>query len=131
MCYFLVGHVLDNDKKQNFSYLLPIGSDDTPFINKLTGSDVNQNITIYEGAIMEAPFGSENLQIYSSTLKRDGSCPLITPNCEENFDGYCVIGGTPSKVVASTRGFSLKRPSNRKEVIEKAESSISYTSFEK
>jgi len=123
MCYFLVGHILNN----NFSYVLPIGSDNSPYINKITGSDVNQNIVIYEGAVMEAPFGSENLQIYSSTLNKDGSCSLTPPPCNENNDGYCVIEGKPNQVVKNTRGFSLKK----KRKIEKTENSISYTSFPK
>jgi len=123
MCYFLVGHILNN----NFSYVLPIGSDNSPYINKITGSDVNQNIVIYEGAVMEAPFGSENLQIYSSTLSKDGSCSLTPPPCNENNDGYCVIEGKPNQVVKNTRGFSLKK----KRKIEKTENSISYTSFPK
>jgi esterase/lipase superfamily enzyme len=125
MCYFLVGHVLDDQ----FSYVLPIGSDNSPFINKITGSDVNQNIVIYEDAIMEAPFGSENLQIFASTLGKNGSCSLQVPQCEENQDGYCVIKGKPSQVVKNTRGFSLKK--KKKVKIEKAENSISYTSFPK
>lgn len=125
MCYFLVGHVLNDE----FSYVLPIGSDNSPYINKVTGIDVNQNVVIYENAIMEAPFGSENLQIYASTLGTNGSCSLQPPVCVENEDGYCVINGKPNQVVKNTRGFSLKKKKNIK--IENAENSISYTSFPK
>jgi len=124
MCYFLIGHTLkENDK---FSYLLPMGSDNSPFINRLTGEDVNRNITIIDEVPIEAPFGSENLQIFSSTLKKNGSCPLVVPNCSENDDGYCVVSGKPSKVIMKTRGLNIKK---RKFKIEQSEDSISFTSF--
>ncbi len=126
MCYFLLGHTLKyNDK---FSYVLPIGSDNSPFINNITGDDVNKNISIADDVPVDAPYGSENLQIFSSTLKKDGSCPLVVPMSEENDDGYFVVGGKPSSVVAKTRGLNMKK---KKFKIEKSEASISFTSFEK
>jgi len=125
MCYFLLGHTLHKDKK--FSYVLPIGSDNSPFINQLTGEDVNRNITAVEEVPILEPFGSENLQIFASTLKKDGSCPLTPPNCIENGDGYCIIDGKPSDVMTKTRGLNL---SKKKFKIEQSENSISFTSFE-
>ena len=126
MCYFLVGYVLKD--KDKFAYLLPIGSDNQPYINALTGSDINRNITIFDKVPVEPPFGSESLQIFSSTFKKDGSCPLVPPRCEENDEGYCVIKGKVSDVVVHTRGLNLKK---RKYKVEKAESSIRWNSFEK
>ncbi len=126
MCYFLIGHTLK--KSDSFSYLLPIGSDNTLFTNSITGEDVNRYITIVDQVHVEAPFGSENLQIFSSTFDKDGKCPLVVPNCKENNDGYCVIDGTSHKVVTKTRALNI---SKKKVKIEKAESSISWTSFEK
>ena len=126
MCYFLIGYVLKD--KDTFAYLLPIGSDNQPYINALTGSDINRNITIFDKVPIEPPFGSESLQIFSSTFRKDGSCPLIPPRCEENDEGYCVIDGKVSDVVEQTRGLNLKK---RKYKLEKAESSIRWNSFEK
>ena len=126
MCYFLMGHTLKD--KNKFSYILPIGSDDSPFINQITGSDVNQNITIVDEVPVEPPFGSENLQIFSSTFAKNGRCPLVVPRCEENDDGYCVVNGKPSDVITKTRGLNIKK---RKFKIEKAEASISFTSFKR
>ena len=126
ICYYLVGYTLKS--KEKFAYLLPIGSDNSPFINYLTGDDVNKNITIANNVPVEAPFGSETLQIFSSTLNKDGSCPLITPKCEDNEDDYCVLNGTPSKVITKTRGLNLR---HRRFEIEKAEGSISWSSFGK
>jgi len=119
ICYYLVGYTLKS--KEKFAYLLPIGSDNAPFINYLTGDDVTNNVPV------EAPFGNETLQIFASTLNKDGSCPLIPPKCEDNEDDYCVINGTPSKVISKTRGLNLR---HRKFKIEKAEGSISWSSFE-
>ncbi|MEA3513622.1 MAG: hypothetical protein U9R37_08480 [Campylobacterota bacterium] len=124
MCYFLLGHTLKDDNK--FSYVLPIGSDNSPFINSITGEDVNKNITIVDEVPISEPFGSENLQIFASTFNKNGSCPLTPPHCEENEDGYCVVGGTPSLVVAKTRGLNIKK---KKFKIEKSEASVSFTSF--
>lgn len=126
MCYFLVGHTLKSDSK--FSYLLPIGSDYNPFINRITGEDVNRYITIADGVPVEAPFGSENLQIFSSTFDEKGQCSLVVPNCVENEDGYCIVDGAPEQVVTKTRALNLKK---KKVEVEKAEDSVSWTSFEK
>ena len=126
MCYFLVGHTLKSD--ETFSYVLPIGDGNSPFINQITGNDVNKNITILEEIPVLAPFGSENLQIFSSTFSKDGSCPLVVPHCTENNDGYCVVNGKPSKVISITRGLNVKK---KRKKIEKAENSISFTSFKK
>ncbi|MEA2019817.1 MAG: hypothetical protein U9N59_15405, partial [Campylobacterota bacterium] len=126
MCYFLLGHTLHKDTK--FSYVLPIGSDNSPFINKITGEDVNRNVVIIDEVPISEPFGNENLQIFSSTLKKNGSCPLIVPNTSENDDGYFVVGNKPSKVIAKTRALNIKKKKVR---VEKAEASVSFTSFEK
>ena len=124
ICYFLAGYVLK--EKEKFAYLLPIGSDDQPFINYITGDDVNKNITLFEDVPVDAPYGSESLHIIASTLKKNGSCPLIYPKCSENLDGYCVIEGTPTKALVKTRSLNLKK---RKVKIEKTENSISWSSF--
>jgi len=124
ICYFLIGHTLKDNEK--FSYVLPIGSDNSPYINNITGEDVNKNITIIDDIPVSAPFGSETLQIFSSTFTKNGKCPLKVPKCIENNDGYCVINAKPSNVVKTTRGLNM---SKRKQKIEKAESSVSWTSF--
>lgn len=124
MCYFLLGHTLKQNVK--FSYILPIGSENTPFINSITGEDVNRYISIADEVPIEAPFGSENLQIFASTFDKKAKCPLIVPNCSENEDGYCAVDGKPSKVITKTRALNLKK---KKKKIEKAEDSISWTSF--
>jgi len=126
MCYFLFGHTLKESEK--FSYVLPIGSDNSPFINQLTGDDINKNIIIVDEVPVSSPFGSENLQIFPSTFKKDVTCPLVVPHCDENDEGYCVVGGEPSKVIMKTRGLNMKK---RKFKIEKAEASVSFTSFGK
>lgn len=128
MCYYLVGYILENDKDEKFSYLIPINNQ---FTNNITGSDLNIAIPIYEGAIMEDPFGSETLQIVSSTLNQDKSCPLKVPHCVEDDRGYCVIGGKPIDTLFKTKGFPMRSSANSRVRIEKAESSISYTSFER
>lgn len=125
MCYFLLGHTLHKDNK--FSYILPIGSDNSPFINQLTGEDVNRNITVIDEVPVSKPFGNENLQIFASTFTKNGECPLKVPHCVENDDGYCVLNGKPSDVVMKTRGLNL---SKKKSKIENSEASISFTSFE-
>jgi hypothetical protein len=125
MCYFLIGHTLKDDNK--FSYVLPIGSDNSPFINSITGEDVNKNIIIIDKVPIEAPFGNETLQIFSSTFDKNGKCPLIVPNCIENNEGYCVVNAKPSEVVNKTRALNLKK---RRFKVQKAEASISWTSFE-
>lgn len=124
ICYFLVGHTLHNNNQ--FSYLLPIGSDNSPFINYITGEDVNKLITIVGEVPISEPFGTENLQIFASTFK--DKCTLSVPKCNENSEGYCVIGGTPSQVVTKTRGLNLKK---KKFKVEKTEASLSWTSFGK
>ena len=116
ICYFLVGHTLNNNDK--FSYLL---SQDN-----LTGADVNRYITILEDIPIDAPYGSETLQIFASTFPKNGKCPLKPPVCKENDDGYCVIRGTPQDVVVSTRGLNI---SKKKVKIQKAEAYINWTSF--
>lgn len=125
MCYFLIGHVLKENEK--FSYVIPIGSDNRPFINQLTGDDINKNITIIDEIPISAPFGSENLQLFSSTFDKNGECPLIVPSCVENDNGYCVVDKNPNEVIFNTRGLNLK---NKKFKIEQSEASISFTSFE-
>lgn len=126
MCYFLIGHTLK--KSDTFSYLLPIGSDNTPFTNAITGEDVNRNITVIDEVPISEPFGSENLQIFSSTFDKNGNCPLVVPKCTENEEGYCVVGNEPSKVITKTRGLNIKK---KKFKVEQSEASISFTSFEK
>ena len=118
ICYFLVGYVLHKNKK--FAYLLPINDS---FIGKITGGDVNVNNVIAEDVEISAPFGRETLQLFATTLKK-GKCSIVPPQCEENENGYCVIKNTPQKVVNHTRGLLLKHTK-----VEKAESSISWTSF--
>ena len=125
MCYFLVGHTLK--EKDKFSYILPIGSDDNPFISRITGEDVNHYITIADRVPIEEPFGRESLQVFSSTFSKNGSCPLIVPYCKEDDDGYCIVKGKPNKVIGNTRALNLKR---RKHKVENAESSIEWHSFE-
>jgi len=85
----------------------------------------SKNIRI-EDVPVEAPFGNESLHIMSATLKKDGSCILISPRCKENNDGYCVIEGIPLKILSQTRGLNLKK---RKSKIEKVENSIRWSSF--
>jgi hypothetical protein len=125
ICYFLVGHILKKNEK--FSYLLPIGSDNSLFINRIMGNDVNKNVTIAEEIPITKPYGSENLQLMASTFDKNGKCFLSVPKCEDDEEtGLCVIGGKPSKVVSSARALNL----NAKKVkIEKTEANISWTSF--
>lgn len=125
ICYFLLGHTLHKNSK--FSYILPIGGGDTPFINYITGEDVNRYITIENNIPILEPFGSENLQIFASTMKNN-RCPLKIPNSYENSDGYFVVGTKPSKVIERTRALNI---SKRESKIEKSEASISWTSFKK
>jgi hypothetical protein len=124
ICYFLLGHTIQ--KKKKFSYVLEIGSDNSPFINKITGSDVNKNIIIVEDVPVEAPFGSESLQIFASSFNKKAKCPLVVPKCKFDNDGYCVVNGKPSKVVSSTRALNLKK---KKFKIEKSEDSVRWNSF--
>jgi hypothetical protein len=123
ICYFLLGHTLTQDDK--FSYLLTINSS---FINRITGNNVNQLITIVDNVPILAPFGNETLQIFASTFDKKGNCPLVIPKCIENSDEYCVIDGLPQNIISNTRALNLNK---RKQNIEKAEDSISWTSFEK
>jgi hypothetical protein len=123
ICYFMIGHVLHDGSR--FSYLLPIGNSGDEWVNRVSGEDVNRYITIAQDIPISAPFGSESLQMFASTMSKD-RCTLKVPKCEENSDGYCVIGGKPSQVVKTTRGLNM---SKRKQKIEKAESSVSWTSF--
>jgi len=125
MCYFLVGHTLKESDK--FSYVLPIGSDNSPFIGNITGEDVNKNITIIDEVPIDAPYGSENLQIFASTFAKNGKCPLFVPNTQEDDEGYFIVSGKPSQVVAKTRALNIKK---KKFTIEKSEASVSFTSFE-
>jgi hypothetical protein len=126
ICYFLLGHTIQ--KKKKFSYVLEIGSDNSPFINKITGSDVNKNIIIVEDVPVSTPFGSESLQIFASSFNKKAKCPLVVPKCEFDNDGYCVVSGKPSKVVSSTRALNLKK---KKFKIEKSEDSVRWNSFAK
>ena len=121
ICYFLVGYVLHKNNK--FSYLLPLNNNN---INKITGDDINQNITIVQDVEIAPPFGRETLQIFASTLTKNGKCPISAPRCKENSQGYCVIKGKPNKVIKHTRGLLIKHKK-----IEKAENSISWTSFKR
>jgi len=126
ICYFLLGHTLkENDK---FSQVLPIGSDNSPFINRITGDDVNKNISIADDVPIASPYGSENLQVFASTFTKKGTCPLVVPNTDENKDGYFVIQGKPTKVVSQTRALNM---SQKRLKVEKSEASISFTSFER
>ena len=119
ICYFLVGHVL-KDKK--FSYLLYL-NEDTP-INYLTGEEVNRFVLVASDVEIAPPFGSESLQIFASTLKK-GKCPLTPPKCKWKGD-YCVIVGKPKNVVKYSRGLVIHHNKTQK-----AESSITWTSFKK
>ena len=124
VCYFIVGHILK--EKEKFSYLLPIGSEDTPFISSITGSNVNRAIIIAEDIPVSEPFGSESLQIFANTFKEDGTCPIVVPFCKENQDELCVITGKPNEVIKNTRALNFNK---RKFKVEKADNSISFTSF--
>ena len=124
MCYFIVGHVLHKNK--NFSYLLPIGSDEEPFSNYITGSDVNRYITIAQDVTIEAPFGKESIQLFGATLKPSGECPLVVPHCKENQQGYCIISTNPNEAIRTTRGLNFKR---RSKTIQKTQATMSWTSF--
>lgn len=124
ICYFLMGHTLK--KKEKFSYLLPIGSDNSPFINYITGDDVNKNIIIASEVPISEPFGSESLHIFSASIDKKGKCFLKVPKCEDNEDGLCVINGKPNKVIGDTRALNI---SKKRFKIEKSENSISWTSF--
>lgn len=126
ICYFLVGHILQY--KSTFSYLLPIGSGNTPFVNKLTGEDVNQNIIIANDIPIEEPFGCESLQVFAGTFNKYGNCTLEVPDCVENEEGYCVVNKIPSDAIVNTRALNLKK---RQYEIEKAENSIIWTSFQR
>lgn len=130
ICYFLLGYVLNSDdtNKEKFSYLLPIGYGNSPFINFITGEDINKNITLAQGVPIEAPYGNETLQIFASTLRKDGTCPLRIPHTQEDKDGYDVVTGSPENVLAKTRALNLKK---KKHTVEKAEANIRWTSFEK
>jgi hypothetical protein len=121
ICYFLVGYVLHKNKQ--FAYLIPVNGDE--FINKITGNDVNTNMTIIEDIEVSPPVGRETLQIFASTLK-NGKCPIYPPKCEENDEGYCVIKGKTKNVIIKTRGLLLKHKKQ-----EKTEASITWTSFNK
>ena len=107
-----------------FSYIL--GSDDIPFVNNITGEDVNKNIIIAEDIPISPPFGRENLEIFASTFSKNNKCPLVLPKCKINYDGYCVVKGTASKALSEARGLNM---SKKKFKIETAENSISWTSF--
>ncbi len=71
---------------------------------------------------------SENLQLFSATFSKNGTCPLQVPTCQENSDGYCVITGKPKNVVRKTRGLNMKK---RKKKVEKAEANVSFTTFKR
>ena len=81
----MVGHVLKENAK--FSYLLPIGSDDSMFINRVSGSDINKNVIVIDEVPITKPYGSENLQLIASTFSKNGKCPLNVPKCE---GAHCV-----------------------------------------
>jgi hypothetical protein len=121
ICYFLQGYTIRGNK--NFSYLLPLHEDG--YINKLTGEDVNQMVTIAEGVEVSKPFGNERLQIFAATMK-NGKCSLPVPNCYHSGD-YCVVGKSALNGVKLSRGLINKKLKNKK--IEKTEASISWTSF--
>ena len=123
MCYFMIGHVLHDSSK--FSYLLPIGDDGDEWINRVGGEDINRYVTIADDIPIASPFGTESLQMFASTIIK-GRCTLRVPKCSENSDGYCVIDGKPEDVVSGTRGLNFKK---KKQRIENAEASVSWTSF--
>jgi len=124
ICYYLVGYVIRNREK--FSYLLPIGSGDSPFINYVTGEDVNRYVTLFKDVEITEPLGRETLQIIASTLKKS-KCPLIVPKCKIKKD-FCIIGNNITSSLHKTRALSLKKSKNK---VEKAEYFIHYRSFEK
>lgn len=124
ICYYLVGHILHEDAK--LSYLIPLVDGDTPYVNRITGSDVNKSIIALQGLEVSAPFGRESLQIFASTLGKNGQCPLVPPSCEDNADGYCVISGKPAIVLSNTRGLMTKKQTGNYKT-EKAEAALSFT----
>jgi hypothetical protein len=126
VCYFLLGHTLKNDNK--FSYLLPIGSGDSKFINNITGKDVNRFITVADNVPTDKPFGNEVLQIFASTFTKDNKCPLVVPHCKENKNDYCVVSKKPTYAIKKTRALNINKKDNR---VEHSEASISFTSFPK
>jgi len=124
ICYYLVGYVIKD--KENFSYLLPIGSDESPFINYVTGEDVNRYVSLFKDVEVTKPLGRETLQIVANTLKNN-RCPLIVPKCKITKD-FCIISNNITSSLHKTRALSLKKSKNK---VEKAEYFIHYRSFEK
>ena len=125
MCYYIVGHTLESNGRK-YSYLLPLkdGEGREAFIDRITGSDVNKNVALFDMDVVK-PFGRETLQLFAQTLVH-GKCNIQIPKCEWHGD-LCIITGSPSKVVKNTRALALHKPKKAK----KAEAMIDFTSFEK
>lgn len=127
ICYFLQGSTLSKNKK--YSYLLPIGSDNSQFTNKITGDDVNifkPLFTTYVGK----PFGREVLTIFAKELNKKGECEIKIPNCRyDNNIQLCLLSDKPTIGLISTRAlFMPQQRRNEKEIkLEVAESSIDFT----
>jgi len=120
---YIMGHV--NNSGSRFSYLLPINGDGSKrdFVLFINADDANKWISLGEFEI-EAPFGTEILQVFASS---DDIVDRV-PDFYINDSGYPVIGTNPDLVVTKTRGMIKKKKTQTNTT---SEFSLTYTTMEK
>lgn len=106
---------------------MPIGVYGDEFRGKIAGEFVNTNYVIDENIEIAPPFGREVLQLFATTLAKDGKCEINIPPCKTNEEGYCVLENDPTENVGKTRGLSFK---NIKNDTQKSEAILNFTTFE-
>lgn len=104
--FYIVGHI--NTKQQRLSYLLDLNDAEREdkFISYLGVDEVNKWVVIGEFEV-QPPYGSESLQLFSSTTKPIGTLP----NTKYNGD-YYVISGSRLENINKTRGIVRKKKSS-------------------
>jgi hypothetical protein len=124
--FYVVGHIVRPDAQ--LSYLLPLQADDSPaaspaqFIRRVSATQANHYLDIGE-FIVEAPLGTEHLQIIASTQPVTDNLPATRYDANS---GYHVIQGSAGNAVQGvmlTRG--LKPKPNAKAMV--AEGTLSFT----
>lgn len=99
--YYLVGHIMR--EKEQFSYLVELGSGQNLFTGQITKEQIGQWMTLGEFTI-HPPFGVEHLQLFAANYDLTDRLPKTKLDA---VNGYYVIEGSKSDALSGlelTRG---------------------------
>ncbi|MGK0289662.1 MAG: hypothetical protein ACI86H_001108 [bacterium] len=112
--FYIVGHVFNSRKKMSYVLELTEAVGNRKFIVFVSPDDVNKWVSIGKFTV-EAPFGTESLQVIASNKDLMNSIPKY--DYDESSE-YYIVSRDPEKAIVKTRALKRKKRTKKKRMVE-------------